>query len=102
MPIRGRYCLYDMCMRLEDAEDLSVADYAFDYGGYSLRRPVPCPAGTYCHAGTAVDSANMKNFSTPQPCYESMYCPEGSVEPTGAGDCPGEKGKGDDLCLPPL
>jgi hypothetical protein len=30
----------------------------------------------------------MKNFTTPQPCFESFYCPEGSVEPTGAGDCP--------------
>ena len=78
MPIRGRYCLDDMCMRLEDSEDLSVADYAFDYAGYNLRRPVPCPAGSYCHAGTAVDVTNMKNFSTPQPCFESIYCPEGS------------------------
>ena len=65
-----------------------VADYAFDFSGYNLRRPVPCPAGMYCHPGTAVDELNMRNFSTPQPCFESMYCPEASVDPIGAGDCP--------------
>ena len=47
---------------------MSVTDYAFDYSGYNLRRPVPCPKGTYCHPGTAVDVGNMKNFSTPQVC----------------------------------
>jgi hypothetical protein len=26
-PIRGRVCLDDSCLRLEDAEDMSVADY---------------------------------------------------------------------------
>ena len=30
----------------------------------------------------------MRNFTTPQPCFESMYCPEASVDPIGAGDCP--------------
>jgi len=87
-PSRGRFCLDDMCLRLEDALDLSVTDHAFDYSGFSLRRPVPCPKGTYCHAGTAVDVSNMKNFSTPQPCFEAMYCPEGSSEPSGLGECP--------------
>jgi hypothetical protein len=42
----------------------------------------------YCHPGTAVDMSNMKNFTTPQPCFESMYCPEGSADPTGSGECP--------------
>ncbi len=65
-PLRGRFCLDDTCLRLEDAGDVSVVDYAFDYSGYNLRRPVPCPKGTYCHPGTAVDVGNMKNFSTPQ------------------------------------
>ena len=89
-PIRGRYCLDDSCLRLEDAENMTVSDYMFDYStsAYALRRPVPCPAGTYCHPGTAVASGNMKNFSTPQPCFESMYCPEGSLEPKGVGQCP--------------
>ena len=89
-PIRGRYCLDDRCLRLEDADNLTVSDYIFDYGSaaYALRRPIPCPEGTYCHPGTAVGSGTMKNFTTPQPCFESMYCPEGSQQPTGVGDCP--------------
>ena len=42
----------------------------------------------YEFSGTGVDMSNMKNFTTPQPCFESFYCPEGSADPTGAGDCP--------------
>lgn len=42
----------------------------------------------YCHPGTGVDVSNMKNFTTPQPCFESMYCAEGSADPTGSGECP--------------
>lgn len=89
-PIRGRFCLDEGCLKLEDADDMSVWDYHFDYSAtpFNLRRPVPCPAGTYCHPGTAVTVSNMKNFSTPQPCYESMYCPEGSADPAGVGECP--------------
>ena len=30
----------------------------------------------------------MKNFTMPQPCFESMYCPEGSAQPSGIGSCP--------------
>ena len=30
----------------------------------------------------------MRNFSAPQPCAESMYCPEGSESPSGVGSCP--------------
>jgi hypothetical protein len=39
----------------------------------------------YCHPGTGVTQSTLKNFTTPQPCFESMYCPEGSVDPTGSG-----------------
>lgn len=90
MPIRGRFCLDESCLRLDDAEDMSVSDYHFDYSTtpFNLRRPVPCPQGTYCHPGTAVTEVNMKNFTTPQPCFESMYCPEGSADPVGVGECP--------------
>jgi hypothetical protein len=42
----------------------------------------------YCHVGTAVDASNRMNFSTPQPCFESMHCPEGSETPQGSGECP--------------
>jgi hypothetical protein len=77
-----------LCLRLEDAEDMSLADHAFDYSAFALRRPVPCPKGTYCHVGTAVDALNMKNFTTPQPCFEAMHCPEGSADPVGSGECP--------------
>jgi hypothetical protein len=90
VPRRGRYCLDDACIRLADAEDLSVADYAFDFSSsaFALRRPIPCPAGTYCHAGTAGAGGDMKNFTSPQPCFEAMYCPEGSSNPRGIGLCP--------------
>jgi hypothetical protein len=89
-PSRGRYCLDDKCMAFEDAMDLKATDYAFDYtmSTFALRRPVPCAEGQYCHPGTGVNSLTMKNFTTPQPCMETMYCPEGSFEPTGAGECP--------------
>ena len=90
VPLRGRYCLDDLCVKLADADNYEASDYAFDYSAstFRLRRPVPCPAGRYCHPGTAVDFSNAKNFTTPQPCYESMYCPEGSEQPTGSGECP--------------
>jgi hypothetical protein len=72
-PLRGRYCLDDACMRLDDADNIStVSDPSFSYAAFNLRRPVPCPKGMYCHPGTAVDELNMKNFTTPQPCFESM------------------------------
>lgn len=89
-PIRGKYCLDDQCLQLEDRENYQVTDYLFDYtiSTFTLRRPVPCPDGLYCHPGTGVSILNMNNFSTPQPCFETMYCPEGSDNPTGAGECP--------------
>lgn len=63
----------DECMRLEDASNMSgVSDPSFTYAGFNLRRPIPCPKGMYCHPGTGVDRLNMGNFSTPQPCFESM------------------------------
>ena len=54
-PHRGRYCLDDSCLRLEDADDVTVADPDFDYQAYgaNLRRPVPCPPGQFCGPGTA-------------------------------------------------
>jgi hypothetical protein len=90
VPLRGRFCLDDQCMKLADRENYEASDYAFDYSAssFKLRRPVPCPPGLYCHAGTGVDVSNKKNFTTPQPCYESMYGPEGSADPTGSGECP--------------
>ncbi|GLE05146.1 hypothetical protein PINS_up014134 [Pythium insidiosum] len=88
-PTRGRFCLDDACMRLADQNDLSVQDPFFDYSStqFALRRPVACPPGTYCHPGTAGNEGTMKNFSKPQPCFESMYCPEGSATPFGFGEC---------------
>ena len=82
----------DRCIHLPDEQDYIASDYSFDYSvirnRFKLRRPVPCPAGMYCHPGTGVDVSNMKNYTTPQPCFESMYCPEGSADPTGSGECP--------------
>ena len=89
-PTRGRFCLDDKCLKLEDSESYQASDYMFDYtmSTFTLRRPVPCPEGLYCHPGTGVSESNMKNFSTPQPCFETMYCPEGSDDPRGQGECP--------------
>jgi hypothetical protein len=89
LPLRGRYCADDACLSLGDIE--APVDSHWDYSGFNLRRPVPCPSGSYCHPGTAVgnfDATSMKNLTTPQPCMESMYCPEGSGGPGGIGDCP--------------
>jgi hypothetical protein len=89
-PTRGRFCLDDMCLHFADESNYQAADYAFDYSlsSFRLRRPIPCPAGMYCHPGVVVDSYNSRNFTTPQPCSESMYCPEGSADVTGYGECP--------------
>ncbi|TYZ61830.1 hypothetical protein PybrP1_007587 [[Pythium] brassicae (nom. inval.)] len=73
----------------ENVDNYQVQDETFDYSStsFALRRPVPCPTGTYCHPGTAGNDLSMKNFTTPQPCFESMYCPEGSASPLGFGEC---------------
>ncbi|OWZ22617.1 hypothetical protein PHMEG_0002652 [Phytophthora megakarya] len=88
-PVRGRFCLDDACVKLADADNLRVEDAHFNYDStdFALRRPVACPAGAYCHPGTAASDSLMKNFSTAQPCFEAMYCPEGSSSPRGFGEC---------------
>ena len=89
-PFRGRFCLDDSCIRLEDRNEINVFDSFFDYSSteFALRRPVPCPKGMYCHAGTAYNNTQFNDFTAPQPCLESMYCPEGSSHPGGVGNCP--------------
>ncbi|CAM9707770.1 unnamed protein product [Discosporangium mesarthrocarpum] len=88
VPLRGRFCLDSSCARLGDEEDFRVTDASgFDYLDFSLRRPVACPPSTYCHPGSAAGTLGIHNFTMPQPCMESMFCPEGSSEPTGAGEC---------------
>eukprot|EP00605_Chrysophyceae_sp_TOSAG23-4_P003050 GSChrysophyteH1.ASY1.ANO1.3355.1 assembled CDS len=64
--LRGRFCLDDRCLHFTDESDFQASDYMFDYSSVSfkLRRPVPCPAGMYCHPGV------------------------GSADPAGAGECP--------------
>lgn len=47
-----------------------VDSSGFDYSSFRLRRPVPCPTGTYCHPGSASDDLGMHNFTMPQPCLE--------------------------------
>eukprot|EP00750_Incisomonas_marina_P013799 INCI17542.1.p1 GENE.INCI17542.1~~INCI17542.1.p1 ORF type:complete len:3776 (-),score=497.18 INCI17542.1:2420-13582(-) len=87
---RGRYCLDDSCIRAKDMDNITVSDYAFKYDAaeFALRRPVPCPSGTYCGPGTAAATVMMSNLTTPQVCQENMYCPEGAPNPRGLGECP--------------
>ena len=89
VPTRGRFCLDDSCLRLEDAHSLAVSDKSFDYTstGFSLRRPIPCRAGEYCHAGTAMNETSLELLSSPKLCLDSQYCPEASESPRGMGDC---------------
>jgi Tyrosine-protein kinase ephrin type A/B receptor-like len=57
------------------------------------RRPVPCPAGTFClggvaHAVTIEWIARQPWGATaPQNCTEGTYCEPGSVSPKGSGPC---------------
>jgi len=90
-PLRGRFCLDNRCMRLGDEAEVSVSDAFFDYGSTDrrLRRPVPCPSGTYCHPGTGSEVLRMDNFSAPQACFgRGAQCPEGTTEPSGFGMAP--------------
>lgn len=85
VPIRGRYCLDDSCLRIEDDFGFSAN---YESSNVALRRPIPCPKGFFCHPGTIGNATIFNRLSTPQPCLESMYCPEGSDNPSGEGDCP--------------
>ena len=90
LPNRGRYCLDDSCLRLEDELNLAVSDRSFAYSstGFNLRRPVPCRAGQYCGPGEAMNETSLERLSSPQLCFDSNYCPEGSTNPRGTGHCP--------------
>ena len=91
-PHRGRYCLDDACLRLEDADDLSVVDAHFDYVAYgaNLRRPVPCPPGQYCQPGTAVATCGGATCGTfgAAAVRRVDVLPGGSESPSGVGSCP--------------
>ena len=84
-PLRGRFCSDDSCYSLNALVDAFLFDYSSPT--FSLRRPIPCPKGMYCQAGTSINLTNMNVLTTPQPCFESMHCPEGSSNPMGAGEC---------------
>ncbi|KAA0165573.1 hypothetical protein FNF28_03425 [Cafeteria roenbergensis] len=91
VPLRGRFCLDDRCVRMADSDDVSVTDASFDYGARArrMRRPVPCPAGTYCQPGTGSEVLSMANFSAPQACFgRGARCPEGTASPSGFGPTP--------------
>jgi hypothetical protein len=88
-PSRGKYCLDDSCLKLEDSSDFGVFDKSFDYSstGFALRRPLVCPSGHYCNAGTATSLASFDDVSSPKPCFNAFHCPEGSSNPKGVGSC---------------
>ncbi len=91
IPLRGLYCTDDQCLRLSDTQNLILSGADWDYSGYALRRPIPCPPGSYCSPGTGtgnVSDSLFRNLTAPQACIESMYCPEASTTPSGVGPCP--------------
>ncbi|RHY28711.1 hypothetical protein DYB32_005759 [Aphanomyces invadans] len=51
-------------------------------------KPFVCPLGTYCRSGAATPVTQLKNFSSPQPCFAGFFCPRGSATPEGKGPCP--------------
>lgn len=87
-PIRGKYCLEDSCLKLEDSHDVEVYDEYFDYSatGIALRRPHVCTSGHYCNAGTAV-GAESPHLASPKVCSNGIHCAEGSSNPKGIGVC---------------
>jgi hypothetical protein len=50
--------------------------------------PFPCPIGHYCRAGVGAQNPIIKNFSTPQRCFDGFFCARGSFSPEGSGPCP--------------
>ncbi|CAM9116223.1 unnamed protein product [Choristocarpus tenellus] len=57
------------------------------------KRPLPCPAGTFCLGGVAHNltinwvSSIPEGISAPQICTEGTYCEQASVSPSGSGQC---------------
>jgi hypothetical protein len=89
-PIRGKFCLDDSCLKMEDTDNYGVVDKSFDYSSteFALRRPHVCPNGYYCNPGSASSVRMLSSRSaSPNLCFNSYHCPEGSSNPNGVGSC---------------
>lgn len=84
-PIRGRFCLEESCQYIDARLDFDMEIFNKNT---QLHRPAPCPLGTYCHPGSSANVTVIGDFSSPQTCVGTNYCPEGSTGPRGIGDCP--------------
>ena len=92
VPLRGRFCLDDSCLKFKESPTHIDIDAAFDssFQGISIiRPPIPCTEpGTYCSPGTSTNETSIGLITSPQPCYYTNYCAEGSSSPLGdSGGC---------------
>ena len=88
VPIRGRYCGDDACLSLPPSVQVSLGESNLAFSSFHLKRPLPCPAGTFCQAGTASNTSDMSSYYKPHNCINARNCAEGSSSPRGIGDCP--------------
>ena len=86
LPLRGRFCQQESCLEIDSSVDVML-NSDLDFSRIELQRPIPCPHGTYCHAGTSSNISQVGDFSTSQQCFGKNYCPEASSTPNN-GECP--------------
>ncbi len=84
-PIRGRFCLEEGCEYIDPGLNFDINNF---FWTTRLHHPIPCPPGTYCHPGSSSNTTSTGNFSSPQICGGKNYCPKGSTNPRGLGNCP--------------
>ena len=79
IPSRGKFCLPDKYQHM----DIKIinTNVVTAYSNVELLRPYPSPTGTYCHPGSSVGNPRKGDFSSPQVCVGTNYCPEGSESP---------------------
>lgn len=87
-PNRGRFCLPEECQHIDSGIAVNSNDTALLKLKIRLKRPRPCPRGTYCHAGTTSDKSMLHDLTKPQPCGNGSSCAEASSNPKGIDECP--------------
>jgi hypothetical protein len=87
-PNRGRFCLPEECHYINSNIAVKSNDSALVSLNILLKRPRPCPRGTYCHSGTTSDKRLLNDLTKPQPCGHGVNCAEASSSPKGIDECP--------------